>query len=238
MVVRTLRRRFGAGRVTSLILVVFLQWLASPASHADFMWISDWKVTSLSSATSPGNFNVLATGIADPPQTDFIELSVESVFASQKPADTHTTVQYAQREFQLSGYSEPVQVSIQTVIDGWATFNTFGIKASIFGETGIDNNMQTYQRSMILPGTNHLTINQTRDLYLPNGTYTFMSSLKPSITPSSMMLTNGVGLLDAKMLTSITVVPEPSAFVVIGIGLSILMARQSRLRYLKSTRPK
>jgi hypothetical protein len=81
-----------------------------------------------------------------------------------------------------------------------------------------------------MPGTSHLTLNQTRDIYLTNGTYTFLSSLRPTITPKSVLMVSGAGYIESQMLVNITVVPEPSAIIGIGIGLTLIGLYRRRFR--------
>lgn len=226
MVVRTLRRRFGAGCVPTLFFVGLWLWQAVPVAQAGFVWTTDWKVTNETTSSN----NLRGNGIADPPPTDFIQLKAQSSYLSQSPDYTYTSAEYAEREFQLSGFSEPVKVSIQTVIDAWASLDTFGVRATIHGESGIVDNMQGYQRSLIMPGTGHLSLNQTRDIYLTNGTYTFLSSLRPTITPKSVLMVSGAGYIESQMLVNITVVPEPSAIIGIGIGLTLVGLYRRRFR--------
>lgn len=232
MVVRTLRRRFGAGCVPSLFLAGLWVLQAMPVAQAGFVWTTDWKVTNETTSSN----SLRANGIADTPQSDFIQLSAQSSYFSQSPDYSYTTIEYAEREFQLSGFSEPVRVSIQTVIDGWASVDTFGVRATIQGESGIRDNMQTYQRSLIMPGTNRLAVNQTRDIFLTNGTYTFLSSIRPTITPKSVLMINGTGYIESQMLVNITVVPEPSAFIGLGIGMAMIGIYRTRFRKPKLSR--
>jgi hypothetical protein len=234
------RRQFGAGCVQIASFLAVLAVQGSSVAKAGFIWTSDWQITTQSSNNGPVAMGLMS--LAAPPSSqpngpgDSVELSGQSFFAGYNSNDSYSTTAYAQRQFELTGYSSPVKVTIQTVIDGWATFNAWGLRATLMGASGIDNNMQTYQRSMLLPGTNQYSIVQSRDIWLNNGTYTFTANIKPTITPSSFTSLMAQGYVEGRINVGIVVVPEPSSLAATGTGLCVLgIYMRYKRRRLKSS---
>ena len=226
MVEHPFRSQFGAGRVRIAYLAAIVALYGSSVANAGFIWTSDWQITTQNSSAGPAVMGLMS--LAAPPSNqpgnpnDNVEISGQSFFAGYNTNDSYSITAYAQRQFELTGYSSPVQVTIQTVIDGWATFNTWGLRATLMGASGVDSNMQTYQRSMLMPGTNQYSIIQSRDIWLNNGTYTFTANIKPTITPSSYTSMMAQGYVEGRINVGIVVVPEPSSLAVTGIGVCVL----------------
>jgi len=234
MVEHPFRSQFGAGRVRIAYIAVVIALYGSSVANAGFIWTSDWQITTQNSAAGPSAMSLASlaagpTGQSGAPD-DSVEISGQSFFAGYNNNDSYSITAYAQRQFELTGYSSPVRVTIQTVIDGWATFNTWGLRATLMGSSGVDGNMQTYQRSMLMPGTNQYSIVQTRDIWLGNGTYTFTANIKPTITPSSYTSMTAQGYVEGRINVGIAVVPEPSSIVATAIGLCLIGGYARRKR--------
>ena len=228
MVDRARLSRIGAGcEIKKGILVLTLLLFTGGRADAGFNWVSDWKVT-------VSNLNVPSTLSAPPPPVldqDFITITGSSNFVSNDPQQTYTTASYAERQFELSGFSEPVRVTIQTVMEGWVTFNQWGLRAGLSSNNGVENNIQTMQRFQLLPGSNRIRITQTRDVWLTNGVHTISASLDPLITPSYLIGSVANAYVEGTLQIGV-LVPEPSSWIAASSGLMGLMLMKYRNRKL------
>lgn len=225
MVDRALLSRIGAGcGIKKWILVFAVLLFTGSRAEAGFNWVSDWSVTI-------NNLNLPPAFITPPAPSypDFIVIAGSSNYVSNDPQQTYTTASYAERQFELSGFNDPVRVTIQTVMEGWVTFNQWGLRAGLSSNNGVENNIQTMQRFQLLPGTNRIRITQTRDIYVNNGVHTISANIDPVITPNYLIgsvanayvegtLQIGIYAINGQIL-----VPEPSSWIAAGTGILALM---------------
>jgi hypothetical protein len=231
MVDRALWSQIGAGRGKHLRILIFLFLLFTGSNaHAGFNWVSDWSVTTV-------NVNIPPAFLTppNPSYPDFIVISGSSSYVSNDPQQTYTTASYAERQFQLAGFNEPVRVTIQTVLEGNVNFNQWGLRAGLNSNNGIGNDIQTIQRFQLLPGSNRIRITQTRDVYVGNGTHTISASIDPLITPNytiSSSLANayveGTLQIGVYAINGMLLVPEPSSWVAASTGILALLVMRNR----------
>lgn len=232
MVGHAFQRQFGAGCVNTLVAFFFVIALSPyQSANAGFLWTTDWVISSQSDQNPVGLMKLAAPPDSNNTKsTDYVDISGQAYYWAASVDSAYDAATYAQREFQLTGYSAPVRVTIQTVIESWATLSNWGLRASMVGSSGVLGDMQAYQRNMLLPGSNHYKMIQTRELVLDNGFYTFAAYVQPTITPNQFVAFTGQGFVQSNMTVGITVVPEPSAFVSLGLGLVAGAAYFSRKR--------
>jgi hypothetical protein len=151
------------------IIVFGTFFVCQNSSKAGFVWLTDWNIT-----TS----NQISTNTSN----DFVELHAYESYDGN-PQKNEKISSYAERQFQLSGFNEPVRITIQTAIDGFSKNDQFGSRIELFNINGIDENLQILQRNMIMPGTSRLTATMTRDVYLSNGIHTISESINSIVSP-------------------------------------------------------
>lgn len=235
MVERPPRSRFGAG--CDRYLYLFLAWLVvtgfSGTARAGFNWVSDWDVRTTTQQV------YVPTAFIEPPNPaypDFVTLSASAMYLAADPQQSYQVAAIAERQFHLSGFNEPVRVTIQTVLDGWISFNRWGLKGDMLSNNGVDSSLQTLQRYQLLPGTNHLRITQTRDIFVTNGYHSLTADLLPSIGPNYLNSSDAYGFVSSQLqigvyaINGVLLVPEPSAYVATATGLCLLLCYRRRSR--------
>lgn len=188
----------------TLIAFLAILFLFSNESKAGFNWISDWNVTSFD-GTKTEKINV--------PETNNVEIFGNAVLEIDSYSFVHSK---AFRQFELSGYSEPVQVSIQTVLKGFSNINNFGLRTTSIVENGIDFDLQNYQRSFVMPGSSEFTMNRTRTIQLTNGIYNFQAEFDPIISPNLQLYSASIY---GSAYMNIQIIPEPSSVVLLILGI-------------------
>lgn len=187
------------------IIFFVIAFLCFSEAKAGFNWISDWNVTS---------FDGNKKEKIDVPQTNDLEIFGHAFLEYNSYSFIHS---YAFRQFELSGYSEPVQISIQTVLKGFSNINNFGLRTTSIVENGIDSDLQTYQRSFTMPGFNNFIMNRTRTIYLTNGIYNLQSEFNPIISPSFPTFSSAS--IYGSSYIDVQIVPEPHSFILIIFGI-------------------
>ena len=232
MVERPLGSQFGAGCGKLVVLCCLMTYLGQAKAHAGFNWVSDWSVASLSNVD-------LSPAVLSPPNPDypdFVTISGSALYVASNPQQSFQTASIAERQFQLTGFAEPVRVTIQAVLDGWITFNRWGMKAELIGSNGVGNDVQSLQRYQLLPGTNHVRITQTREILLTNGIHSLTADIAPTIGPNFMAAYDAYGYVDAQLqigiyaINGILLVPEPSSYIASCSGMIVLLAYRWRSR--------
>lgn len=200
------------------LTVIFL--FSSTSCYGGFTWLNDWKVE-VKKNTAIQNLQISSDLVSIPASYNHNpQINVNSL---------------ASREFELNGYNEPVSVTIQTTLRGTMKFLEWGLATGLVGNTGIDGDLQTYERYQILPGTSFVNFTVERDVLLTNGKYVlsgnFASDIRPNIIIPSYIYINTDGWLDFT-ITKVNnqYIPEPSGFVTIGIGLCALYFAKKKMK--------
>lgn len=232
MLERPPRSRFGAGCGKYLFLFCLFVSQATGTASAGFNWTSDWNISTASSMYIP-------PAVLNPPNPDypdFVTLSASAMYLAADPQQNFQVAAIAERQFQLSGFNEPVRVTIQTVLDGWITFNRWGLRGQILSTNGVGDDIQNLQRYQLLPGTNHVRITQTRDILLTNGTHSLTANLLPSVGPNFLNAYDAYGFADAQLqigiyaINGVLLVPEPSSYIASVTGLFLMLGYRARSR--------
>jgi len=237
MVDRARLSQIGAGCGKHIrILIFFLLLFTGSRAEAGFNWVSDWSVTNVNVNIPPAYLTP-----PNPNYPDFIVITGSSNYVSNDPQQTYTTASYAERQFELSGFNEPVRVTIQTVLEGNVNFNQWGMRAGLNSNNGIGNDIQTMQRFQLLPGSNRIRITQTRDIYVANGTHTIFASIDPLITPNYLISSIANAYVEGSLQIGIyaingqILVPEPSSWIAASTGILALLVMRNRRRLCGSS---
>jgi hypothetical protein len=200
------------------IIVFGTFFVCQNTSKAGFVWLTDWNITTL---------NKISTPILTSASNDFVELHAYESY-NGNPQQNEKISSYAKRQFQLSGFNEPVRITIQTVIDGFAKNDQFGSRIGLFNINGIDDNLQSLQRNMIMPGTSRLTATMTRDVYLSNGIHTISESINSIVSPDYIYYIGTASIKGTAKGGIIAIngvpVPEPYSIVSLTLGFFTIIA--------------
>jgi len=196
------------------IIVFGTFFVCQNTSNAGFVWLTDWNITT-SDQISTNSSN------------DLVKLHAYESYNGNTQQNEKIS-SYAERQFQLSGFNEPVRITIQTTIDGFFKNDQFGSRIGLFNVNGIDENLQSLQRNMIMPGKIRLTATMTRDVYLSNGIHTISESINSIISPDYIHYIGTASVKGTAVGGIIAIngvhVPEPRSLAGLSLGFFTIIA--------------
>lgn len=191
-------------------LKIFLIFFCSTA-NAGFEWTSDWNLTVNKNGL---NFHM----------TDENQLIQMPAFA-QYPEDKFIESQ-ALRSFSLSGFNDPVKVTLYASLQGIMKFDQWGLATNLSINSGINNDVLQIQRYKTIPGLYFFRFETNWDIYLNNGKYFVHAQAKPIIMPNFILTRYQNALIDSTLEFGIIKInsqpiPEKSSIISLFIGFTI-----------------